>query len=95
MALITQEEVKKLATLSCIHLAEHEVAPLCESLNAVLDYASDLKDIAAQYPDVEQTSALINVMRADAALRCTQPIVDQAPVHENNYFVVPVIIKQA
>lgn len=94
-ALITQEELLKLATLSCIKLEVHEVEPLRQSLEAVLEYASRLKDIAAQHPNLMATQEVCNVFRQDRALLCTQPLVESARVHENNYFVVPVIIKQS
>ncbi len=100
MALITQEELLKLATLSCIKLETDEVEPLRQSLEAVLEYASRLKGIAAQYHDslpgaAQESEAWVNVFRQDHALLCTQPLVESARVHENNYFVVPVIIKQS
>lgn len=100
VTLITQEELLKLAALSCIKLEPHEVEPLRTSLDAVLAYASRLKDIAATYPELEQGPALpqqksVNVFRQDTAVLCTEPLVELAVVHENNYFVVPVIIKQS
>lgn len=95
VTLITQEELLKLAALSYIKLETHEVEPLRKSLQDVLEYASHLKDIAACYPDIEQQQHLVNVFRQDVATLCTDPLVESAPVHENNYFVVPVIIKQS
>ena len=95
VTLITEQELIKLAVLSCIKLEEHELAPLCESLDAVLGYASRLKTIAAQYPDVQEDAPLTTIFRADHAQLCTEPLVDSAAVHENNYFVVPMIIKQS
>jgi aspartyl/glutamyl-tRNA(Asn/Gln) amidotransferase C subunit len=93
--LITQEELLKLAKLSCIKLEPHEVEPLRESLDAVLGYASRLKDVAEKYPDITAQQKLSNVFRPDVATLCTEPIVECAQAHENNYFVVPVIIKQS
>jgi aspartyl/glutamyl-tRNA(Asn/Gln) amidotransferase C subunit len=95
VALITQQELLKLATLSCIKLEPQEVEPLRESLEAVLGYASRLKDVAAQYPDITPEQKLSNIFRPDVAVLCTEPIVECAQAHENNYFVVPVIIKQS
>jgi aspartyl/glutamyl-tRNA(Asn/Gln) amidotransferase C subunit len=95
VTLITQEELLKLATLSCIKLEAHEVEPLRESLEAVLGYASRLKDIAAQHQDLHIQQKSTNVFRVDKATLCTDPLVESAQVHENNYFVVPVIIKQS
>lgn len=94
MAIITKEELLKLAQLSCIKLEDDEVEPLRASIEAVLGYASRLKDVAAQHADGIQQVMPTNIFRADTALVCTEPIVDYASVHENNYFVVPVIIKQ-
>lgn len=94
MAIITKEELLKLAQLSCIKLEDDEVEPLRASIEAVLGYASRLKDVAAQHKDVTQQAVATNIVRTDEALVCTEPLVNYASVHENNYFVVPVIIKQ-
>ncbi len=95
VTLITQEELLKLAALSCIKLELHEVEPLRKSLDAVLGYASRLNDIASSYPDDQPSTALINVFREDESVQCTQNMVEYAQIHENNYFVVPMIIKQS
>jgi aspartyl/glutamyl-tRNA(Asn/Gln) amidotransferase C subunit len=94
--LITQQELLKLAALSCIKLEPHEVEPLRESLEAVLGYASRLKDVASSLRQgYGGQGELTNIFRPDNAVLCTEPIVECATAHENNYFVVPVIIKQS
>ncbi|MBY0110140.1 MAG: aspartyl/glutamyl-tRNA amidotransferase subunit C [Candidatus Babeliaceae bacterium] len=95
VTLITQEELLKLAKLSCINLEPHEVEPLRKSLDAVLGYASRLQNVAAQYPEIQQTARTVNVFRQDHAVLCTDPMVEYAQAHENNYFLVPMIIKQS
>ncbi len=95
ITIISQEELLKLASLSCIKLEEHEIEPLKQSLEAVLAYASRLKDVAALYADSSQGASVANVFRQDSAHLCTEGLVERAPVYENNYFVVPVIIKQS
>lgn len=95
MALITEQELYKLAKLSCIKLTPDEVGPLRDSLEAVLQYASRLKDVADRHPNVTLGQQMTNVFRQDLVVPCQEPLVEQAVVHENNYFVVPVIIKQS
>ncbi len=95
VTLITEQELLKLATLSSIKLEEHEVEPLRASLQAVLTYASRLQDIAQQYQQSSTESSRNNIMRADVAVACTENMVEYATVHENNFFVVPMIIKQS
>ena len=96
MALITEHELRKLAQISALKLEEHEVEPLRQSLDAVLSYASCLKDLAQQYtPEMSQLYTPTNVTGADVSRVCNEELVGLSAAHENNYFVVPVIVKQA
>lgn len=95
MVKITKEEVLKLAAISQISVDETEIEALMSKLQAVLTYASDLKKIA----DNAQPQPLpknINVMREDVIIK-TDPelLLSRAPVREENYYVVPMILKGA
>ena len=96
MIKITREEVLKLAQISQIKVQEHEVDHLRSELEAVLTYASCLKDIAEKHEAVTAIPKNSNVMREDIVkLTDPVPLLNQAPEVENNYFVVPKIIKQS
>lgn len=97
---ITRDDVRKLAAISCIEIQESELDLLADELQAVLSYASYLKDIADQSGTCPELPHNVNVMREDE----THPfggksaeglaLVKAAPHSEENFFVVPVILKQ-
>lgn len=92
MLKVTSAEIEKLAHISNISIAAPEVEKLATQVSQILQYASFLKDVAAQsqnYP-LPQNS---NVMRQDVPRNCdAQKILALAPEREEDYFVVPVII---
>ena len=93
MVKITKEDVLRLGAISQIRVQEDEIPALISKLEAVLSYASHLKEVAATaHP--ESLPKNVNVMRADEIIK-TDPelILSQAPVREENYFVVPRILK--
>ncbi len=96
MAHITENEILHLANLARIKLEPHEVASLATEIEAVLAYASSLKDIAEQYQAPAQVvDCAQNVLRDDEVVRFdAETILAQAPEREENYFVVPRIIKR-
>lgn len=96
MAHITENEILHLANLARIKLEPHEVASLATEIEAVLAYASSLKDIAQQYQAPTQViDCAQNVLRDDEVIRFdAETILAQAPEREENYFVVPRIIKR-
>lgn len=95
MAHITHDEVRKLAAISQITVDEQEVAHLAQELKNVLDYAACLAAIAQAHKNkMSELPKNINVFRNDEVLSCDSSVIlDQAPEREENYFVVPVILK--
>ncbi|MCL4361309.1 Asp-tRNA(Asn)/Glu-tRNA(Gln) amidotransferase subunit GatC [Candidatus Dependentiae bacterium] len=93
MEIITHKELLNLAKISQIAVNENELQKLAAEVGAVLHYASSLKKIAKNIkPDESYKN--INVTRKDEIIRTDEaPILAQAPVKEENYFVVPSIIK--
>lgn len=94
--IITEKEILHLSNLARIKLEPHEVAPLAKEIEAILTYASSLKDIAQKYTaPVESIDCAQNVLRDDQVIRFdAESILAQAPEREDNYFVVPRIIKR-
>lgn len=96
MTKITLNEIRKLAQMSQLDIPEHELEALCHDLDAVLTYASGLQDIAQRAPAVKVLPKNQNIFREDVVLPTNpEPITAQAPAGEENYFVVPKIIKQS
>jgi len=99
MAVISREEVLKLARISQIKLAEDEIDYMVQQLEARLSYVTILKSILEQHKTADnaegQVQTLVNIMREDVVKSTdSEPLLQEAPQREGNYFVVPVIIKQ-
>ncbi|HLJ31985.1 MAG TPA: Asp-tRNA(Asn)/Glu-tRNA(Gln) amidotransferase subunit GatC [Candidatus Babeliales bacterium] len=89
---ITQEEVEKIARLSHISLSETEIITAMEHLDAVLQYAARVQEIAKDI-DISLLKNK-NVEREDIVIpNSCEAILAQAPEREGNFFVVPVIIE--
>lgn len=95
MIKITREDVLKLGQISNITINEEEIPALVDKLTAVLSYAAHLKDIAAQYKAVSSALPVqTNVMREDSAVSSDpEPLLALAPGREENFYVVPMILK--
>lgn len=93
MALISKEEVLKIAHMSRITIHEDEIEPLFKHLEAVLTYAARVSEVATgQEGSLPQN---INVFREDVAIPFdAERIQQEAPEIEENYFVVPAILEQ-
>ena len=92
MALISKEEVLKIAHMSRISIREEEIEPLTKHLEAVLAYAARVSEVAeTAQPSLPQN---INVFREDSAIPFdNQKIKAQGPDIESDYFVVPAILE--
>jgi len=89
---LTRDELLKIAKHSAITLHDDEIEPLRNQLETVLNYAARVKEVAQ---DVQEPSSKnVNVFREDVIIRTDyEPILAQAPVREETYFVVPVILE--
>lgn len=93
MAKISKEEVLKIARISHITVHDEEIEPLVKHLESVLSYAERVQEIAAQIE--EPLTKNINVFREDVIVSSDpNTILQQAPVREEDYFVVPAIIEK-
>lgn len=93
MPYITKEELIKLANISHINLQEQDIPRLTKEIDAILSYACFLKDVAAGHKkvDLPQNS---NIMREDVVIKTdAEALLAQAPERQENYFVVPRILK--
>ena len=92
MALITKEEVLKIAQMSRITIHENEIDALTQQLEAVLAYAARVNEVAAQnHASLPQN---VNVLREDVVIPFDAARIKQeAPDIEADYFVVPAILE--
>ncbi len=91
---ITREEVLKLAKTADLTFTEDELASLVKRLESVIDYASYLNEVAQQHED-STLPKLSNVTREDVVKPVpVEPLLALAPEREEDYFVVPVILKR-
>ena len=92
MAIITKEEVLKIAHMSRITIHEDEIDAVTKQLEAVLQYAARVNEVAtAQQAPLPQN---VNVMRDDVVIRFdADRIKAEAPEVEADYFVVPAILE--
>ncbi len=91
MTKITKEEIRKIARMSYLDIHDDEIEPMTKQLEAVLSYAERVQEVAED--GHEPSNKLINVFREDVIVRTNvEPILDQAPEREGNFFVVPAII---
>ena len=89
------KDVKKLAELSRIHLEEKEVEELRDSLDSILGYVEQIKQVSAD-SNIEQTFPIINVLREDINPNPTgedrEKLLNSAPKREGNYVKVKKIL---
>ena len=93
--MLTQEEVKKVAVLGRIELADGEVESLQKDLSAVLDYVAALEEVdVTGMEEVSQVTGLENVQRADVPVLAENrdAILGQAPEIKDGFYKVKAIL---
>jgi aspartyl/glutamyl-tRNA(Asn/Gln) amidotransferase C subunit len=91
MACITQEELMALAKMSQVSLRGSHVGGLQQQVQDILSYVERVKDIKNDIESVQHQA--VNIFREDKAISCdSQVLLKQAPVQEEQYFVVPRIL---
>jgi aspartyl/glutamyl-tRNA(Asn/Gln) amidotransferase C subunit len=94
MANISHHEILKLARISHIALADHEIAPLVAQIDTVLTYAQRVQELSGQSVSLEATDKARNVFRHDCACQSNaDAILARAPHEQEGYFVVPRILE--
>jgi aspartyl-tRNA(Asn)/glutamyl-tRNA(Gln) amidotransferase subunit C len=95
---MTKEEIKKLGTLSRIALTEAEVESFSKEIDAILDYVSVVKDIAAD-STVPTVGVRYNVLRPDEVVHqsgtYTESILKAMPKTNGQYLSVKKILQQS
>lgn len=94
MTRITKDDVRKLARISAIEISEGELDGLTKHLEAVLQYASSLSEVAQMpHPTVDLLHTVNRIREDQSQSFDTECLLEVAPEREGNFFVVPVIIK--
>jgi len=93
---ITEKDVQYIADLSRLSLSEEEIHTYAGQLEQILEFIDKLNELNVD--NVEPMSSVLNiknVKRADSIQRKykTEEILDNAPKKENNFFIVPQVIK--
>lgn len=92
MALLSREELRKIAELSALNLTDAELSKLLPDIQNVLNYSSELSAIGLR--EEQPPSRTVNVFRADIVNASTESksLLEQAPEKQDTFFVVPKII---
>ena len=94
--MIEKEDIEKLAELSRMEVTPEEVEKFSKDFESILEYVSELTEIAAEEPSRE-AGILRNVMRPDGKPHeknlYSEALLDAAPNRENNYFKVKKILE--
>ena len=94
--MISREEVNHVAELARLELSEEETAFFQKDLNSILNYVESLKDL-----DTENVSPMSHVLEVNNVWREdrpesqkeTEPLLENAPMREKNYYKVPKILE--
>lgn len=92
MAIITKDEVLKIAHMSRIAIRDDEVDAITTHLESVLAYASRVNEVATVSQDLQASNT--NIFREDEVILFNaERIKQEAPDSEEDYFVVPAILE--
>jgi aspartyl-tRNA(Asn)/glutamyl-tRNA(Gln) amidotransferase subunit C len=93
---VTQEEIRRIATLARLELTADEAQALVNHVNNILTYVEKLSALATQ--EVEPTAHAVSVaspLREDCVTNQPNPdaLLANAPAREDNFFKVPKVIE--
>ena len=89
---VTIEDVKKVSHLARIKIDDAQVEKVQESLNGILNFVEQLKEVdCSKVDDSVQYDAKLHE-RKDIAVKCDSSVMDNAVQKECNMFVVPKVV---
>ncbi len=96
---MTREQVRHIAELARLELADDEIDRMAEQLSAILDYAARLQELDTEsIPPTASVVPLHNVMRADVVVPSLprDQVLQNAPDKDERgeYFRVRAILKE-
>ena len=92
MTKVDKDEVLHIAKIARVKLYDGEIDSMSKQLDEVLSYAERVQEIAAE--GEEPSNSNVNTIREDVIVRQdASKILEQAPAHEEDYFIVPAILE--
>ena len=95
MSRISVDDVRKVAQLARLELAEATIATYTTQLERILDYVAQLETVDTEgVPPTTRAVEVVNVTREDRIERTPvrEELLDQAPEREGDFFRVPRIL---
>lgn len=95
--MITEEDIRKIADLACIHLDANERPFMTTKLNSILEYVEKLLAIdVANVDPMSHVHGSTNIFRPDIVVpdKNPQAMLNNAPSRSGNFLKVPIIIEQ-
>jgi aspartyl-tRNA(Asn)/glutamyl-tRNA(Gln) amidotransferase subunit C len=95
MSRITADDVRKVAQLARLDLAEDKVATYTAQLERILDYVAQLEQVdTTGIPPTTRAVEVVNATREDRVETTVvrEDLLNEAPQREGNFFRVPKIL---
>ncbi len=95
MSRITDDDVRKVAKLARLDLADEQLETLTPQLEGILSYVAQLEKIDTNdVPPTTRAVEVVNMTRDDSVevTNIREELLDLAPFREGNYFKVPKIL---
>lgn len=94
---ISEEQVRHLAKLARLELADAEAARYARELEAIVGYVEQLRSVDTRGVEpIANVAGLVNVVREDrpAAMLPTAAALAIAPSHSDTAFLVPKVVER-
>ena len=95
MSRISADDVRKVAKLARLDLADDKIATYTKQLEPILDYVSQLEAVdTTDVPPTTRAVEVVNVTREDGVTptHVREDILNQAPQREQDFYRVPKIL---
>ena len=95
MSRISADDVRKVAKLARLDLADDKIATYTKQLEPILDYVSQLQAVdTTDVPPTTRAVEVVNVTRMDGVTptNVREDILNQAPHREQDFYRVPKIL---
>ena len=95
MSRISADDVRKVAKLARLDLADDKIATYTKQLEPILDYVSQLQAVdTTDVPPTTRAVEVVNVTRMDGVTptNVREDILNQAPQREQDFYRVPKIL---
>ena len=95
MSRISADDVRKVAKLARLDLADEKITTYTNQLESILDYVSQLQAVdTTDVPPTTRAVEVVNVTREDGVTptQVREDILNQAPQREQDFYRVPKIL---